>query len=108
MIQVKTRFRLIRRGIRGGAYYCVDSLTKKRTSLDTASEDEARQIVEAKNRAEQQPLLNVQIAKAYLAGVDARISTRTWKEAIDNRLKVISRCRNLRADGFGRDRLEVF
>jgi hypothetical protein len=33
----------------------------------TASEDEAIQIVQAKNQAECQPILNLQIAKAYLA-----------------------------------------
>ncbi len=32
---MKTRFRLICRGIRGGAYYCVDTRTGKRTSLQT-------------------------------------------------------------------------
>jgi len=32
---MKTRYRLIRRGIRGGAFYCVDNMTGKRTSLHT-------------------------------------------------------------------------
>ena len=63
---MKTRCRLIRRGVRGGGFYCVDNKTGKRTSLRTGSEDEARQIVEAKNQAERQPMLNHQIAKAYL------------------------------------------
>ena len=58
---MKTRYRLIRRGVRGGGFYCVDSVTGKRTSLRTGSEDEARQIVEAKNQAERQPVLNLQI-----------------------------------------------
>jgi hypothetical protein len=30
---MKARYRLIRRGTRGGAYYCVDTKTGKRTSL---------------------------------------------------------------------------
>src|SRR6266480_761205 len=80
---MKTRYRLIRRGVRGGAFYCVDNNTGKRTSLRTGSEDEARQIVEAKNQAERQPVLNLQIAKAYLAGTDNGITTRTWQHAID-------------------------
>jgi DUF2075 family protein len=29
---MKTRYRLIRRGIRGNAFYCVDTQTGKRTS----------------------------------------------------------------------------
>ena len=56
--------------------------TGKRTSLGTANEDDARQIIEAKNHAERQPVLNLQIAKAYLAGTDNGITTRTWQQAM--------------------------
>jgi integrase len=80
---MKTRYRLTRRGIRGDKFYCVDKTTGKRTSLHTADEDEARQIVEARNQSERQPVLNLQIAKAYLAGTDNGIATRTWRNAID-------------------------
>jgi len=48
----------------------VDTTTGKRISLRTANEEAARQIVEAKNQSERQPVLNLQIAKAYLAGTD--------------------------------------
>jgi len=44
----------------------VDTKTGKRTSLQTGSKDEARQIVEARNQAERQPFINLQIAHAYL------------------------------------------
>ena len=81
---MKTRFRLTCRGIRGGMFYCVDNATGKRTSLQTTNPDEARQIVEAKNQAERQPVLNLQIAKAYLAGTDNGITTRTWRQALDS------------------------
>jgi integrase len=80
---MKTRYRLIRRGNRSGAFYCVDTETGRRTSLGIISEDEARQIVEAKNQARRQPMLNLQIAKAYLAGTDTAITTRTWQRAIE-------------------------
>src|SRR5215469_13357385 len=80
---MKTRYRLICRGSRSGKFYCVDTVTGKRTSLHTASEDEARQIVEAKNNSQRQPVLNLQIAKAYLAGSDNGITTRTWQHAIE-------------------------
>jgi hypothetical protein len=53
--KMPTRYRLIRRGIRNGVFYCVDSKTGKRTSLQTSKKDEARQVVEAKNQAERQP-----------------------------------------------------
>src|SRR5208337_1314515 len=62
----------------------VDKTTGKRTSLQTTDADEARHIVEAKNQAERQPVLNLQIAKAYLAGTDNGIATRTWQNALDS------------------------
>ncbi len=37
----------MRRGVRSNAFYCVDTVTGKRTSLRTGDEEEARQIVEA-------------------------------------------------------------
>jgi integrase len=80
---MKTRYRLIRRGNRSGAFYCVDTETGKRSSLGAISEGDARQIVEAKNQARRQPMLNLQIAKAYLAGTDTVITTRTWQQAIE-------------------------
>jgi hypothetical protein len=63
-------------------FYCVDKTTGNRTSLDTTDRDEAQQIVEARNNSERQPVLNLQIAKAYLAGSDNGIATRTWQQAI--------------------------
>ena len=80
---MKTRYRLIRRGNRGGAFYCVDTKTGKRTSLGTSNADEAQQIIQAKNKAERQPVLNLQIAKAYFVGSDYGITTRTWQHAME-------------------------
>jgi integrase len=80
---MKTRFRLIHRGERGNKFYCVDSETGKRFSLQTKDRDAAEQIVLAKNQALRQPALNLQIAKAYLAGTDNGVSTRTWQIAIE-------------------------
>ena len=78
-----TRYRLIRRGVRGGVFYCVDNKTGKRTSLQTGKKDEARQVVEAKNQAERQPFINLQIARAYLMASDSTISTRTWQTVME-------------------------
>jgi integrase len=78
---MKTRYRLIRRGIRGNGFYCVDTHTRRRTSLHTTDEEVAAQLVEAKNISERQPNLNLQIAKAYLAGTDNGMDTRTWQDA---------------------------
>ena len=80
---METRYRLFRRGVRGGTFYCVDTKTGKRASLRTGNEDEACQIVAAKNQALRQPMLNMQIAKAYLYGTENGIATRTWQQALD-------------------------
>jgi hypothetical protein len=77
MKSMKTRYRLTHRGSRGGMFYCVDKTTGQRTSLHTTNKDEAQQLIEAKNNSERQPVLNLHIAKAYLAGTDNGIATRT-------------------------------
>jgi len=81
---VKTRYRLIRRGSRGGAFYCVDTKTGKRSSLGVVTKDEAHQIIEAKNQALRQPHLNLHIARAYLTGTDSGVATRTWQDALNH------------------------
>jgi integrase len=80
---MKTRFRLIHRGERGSTFYCVDAETGKRFSLKTKDRDTAKQIILAKNQALRQPSLNLQIAKAYLAGTDSGVATRTWQIALN-------------------------
>ena len=84
MNNMKTRYRLTHRGIRGGMFYCIDSETGQRCSLKTKDRDVAEQIVLAKNQALRQPALNLQIAKAYLAGTDNGVNTRTWLNAIES------------------------
>jgi hypothetical protein len=80
---MNARYRLIYRGLRGGMFYCVDKQTGKRESLGTRNEDEAKQLIEARNIAERQPTLNMQIAKAYIAGSDSGVNSRTWRNAMD-------------------------
>jgi integrase len=87
---MKTRYRLIRRGSRGGKFYCKDTATGKRTSLNTTSEDEAQQIIDAKNNSQRQPLLNLQIAKAYLMGTDNGFSARTWQKVFEEIIRTKS------------------
>jgi hypothetical protein len=54
-----------------------------RDHCSTTDEDVATQIVLAKNQALRQPALNLQIAKAYLAGSDSGVATRTWQQALE-------------------------
>ena len=61
----------------------MDTLTGKRRSLGASDRDAAEQIVLAKNQALRQPVLNLQIARAYLAGSDSGVATRTWAMALE-------------------------
>lgn len=80
---MKTRFRLMRRGLRGDIYYCVDTQTGQRVSLHTANEEDARQLVEAKNQAVRQSGMNLQIAQVYLQHGDPAMASRTWQNVMD-------------------------
>lgn len=80
---MKTRYRLIRRGNRGGNFYCIDSETGKRTSLDTVDPAHARRLIDARNESERLPMLNLQIARAYLMGGHSDMLKRTWGTALE-------------------------
>jgi hypothetical protein len=71
---MKQYFRLFRRG--WGTYYCEDTQTSKQESLKTKVKAEAIRIIAAKNEAHYQPLMNLQIARAYMA-MENRHKT-TW------------------------------
>jgi len=79
---MKRRFILYRRK-RGGMFYVEDTETHKQESTGTRNRAEATALLNARNEAVRQPQLNRQIAKAYLAGTDSGISTRTWQDAFN-------------------------
>jgi hypothetical protein len=81
---MKKRYRLIRRGTRGDIYHWVDSQTGSTTSLGKISADEAEQILQYKNTVLRQPMLKLQIARAYLAGTDSDFTSRSWVTAISS------------------------
>ena len=79
---MKRRFILYRRKL-GGTFYLEDTETRKQESLGTKDRAEATALLNARNESVRQPQLNLQIAKAYLAGSDSGVSTRTWQNALD-------------------------
>ncbi len=60
---MKQRFLIHRRG---QTYYCEDTDTGKQASLRTKDRCTALRFVNAKNEAQLQPAINLQIARAYL------------------------------------------
>ena len=88
---MKTKFNLFRRS---GVFYIEDTATGKQTSLRTKDETEARSLLNARNEATRQPVLNLQIARAYLTASDPAFVERTWAtvmEQLQNRGKDSSR-----------------
>ena len=79
---MKRRFIIYRRKL-GGVFYIEDTKTRKQESLGTKDRAEATSLLNARNESVRQPQLNLQIAKAYLAGTDSGVSTRTWQNAFD-------------------------
>ncbi len=77
---MKRRFILYRRK-RGGMFYLEDTETHKQETTGTRNRAEATALLNARNESFRQPQLNLQIAKAYLAGTDAGLSKRTWQDA---------------------------
>jgi hypothetical protein len=79
---MKRRYILYRRK-RGGMFYLEDTETRKQESTGTRNRAEATSLLNARNESIRQPQLNLQIAKAYLAGTDSGVATRTWQQALD-------------------------
>jgi integrase len=73
---MKPKYTLFRRGT---VYYSQDSATGKQTSLRTKDETEARSLLNARNEAQRQPVLNLHLARAYLTASDPAFVERTWQ-----------------------------
>jgi integrase len=78
---MKQRYHSFRR--ENGIYYSLDTLTKKRNSLNTADPEEARRFLNALNEACKQPAVNLQIAQVYLQHSDPDFAKRTWQHVMD-------------------------
>jgi len=77
---MQNRFTIFRRG---QVFYCEDRQTGQQTSLRTRNQNEAKKIVQAKNESVHQPLMNLVLAKTYLAAQDPRLITRTWADVMN-------------------------
>src|ERR1700733_4233427 len=76
---MQNRFTMFRRGT---MFYCEDRTTGQQKSLQTTDKAEAQKIVQAKNDAVNQPLMNLVMAKTYLAAKDPKLITRTWADVM--------------------------
>ncbi len=76
---MQNRFTLFRRG---SVFYYEDQTTGQQKSLRTRIESEARQLIVAKNESVRQPLMNLVMAKTYLAAQDPKLVSRTWADVM--------------------------
>jgi hypothetical protein len=74
---MKTRYILYRRD--NGVFYTEDTASGKQSSLRTRDETEAKSLLNAKNEAQRQPVLNLHLARAYLTASDPAFVERTWQ-----------------------------
>lgn len=74
---MKSRLRLFRRS--NGTYFCEDRETGLQQSLRTRDKHEAERLLHAKNEAQENPGVSLQIAKAYIAAADPQLAKRTWR-----------------------------
>ncbi len=61
-MSVKNKFRMFRRG---EVFWVQDNETGKQETLRTKDRFEAERLLNAKNEAHRQPVINLQIARAY-------------------------------------------
>lgn len=73
---------------RGNVYWAQNNETGKQESLGTRIRSEAERLLNAKNEAHRQPVINLQIARAYLMVSDPQAATRTWQSVMDEIVKL--------------------
>ena len=78
---MKQRYTVFRR--ENGIYYSLDTVTRKRNSLNTTDREEAKRFLNALNEACKQPAINLQIAQVYLQHSDPDFAKRTWQHVMD-------------------------
>jgi integrase len=77
---MKSVYRLYRRQ---GVFCSFHVATGKRESLHTRDEREAKTLLAAKLEAARQPVLNLKMARVYLAGSAPKASDRTWADVLE-------------------------
>ena len=82
---MKPKYRMFRRG---QVFWCQDNHTGRQESLQTKDRTVAERLLYARNEAHQQPIINLQIARAYLLVSDPQIGKRSWQDVMDELVKL--------------------
>lgn len=70
-----------------GYYYAENIITHKQQSLKTNIRSEALRLIAGLNESNLNPILNKQLARAYLSACDPKISIITWQEVFEHIIK---------------------
>ncbi len=73
---------------RGRVFWAQDNETGKQETLRTRERVVAERLLHAKNEAHLQPVINMQIARAYLMVGDPQSAKRTWQDVMDEIVKL--------------------
>jgi hypothetical protein len=66
-----------------GVFYWQENNSKKQGTLRTTDKREAAQLLNAMNESHRQPIINLNLARAYLAAHDPKMAQRTWQAVMD-------------------------
>jgi integrase len=78
--EVQQKYRLYRR--HNGRFYWQENNSKRQGALRTSDRREAQTLLNAMNESQRQPILNLSLARTYLAAHDPKMVTRTWREVM--------------------------
>lgn len=67
-----------------GTYYACDNETGNSITLKMRVRAEADRTVHAMNESENQPAMNLSLARVYLNGADPKLGTRTWQDVMEH------------------------
>lgn len=74
--------------LRGTVYWIQDNDTGKQQTLRTKDRTEAERLFNARNEAHRQPIINLQIARAYLMVGDPEAAQRKWSDVMAEIVKL--------------------
>jgi hypothetical protein len=80
-----TDFRIFKKA--SGIFFIQDRATGRQESLRTRDKREAERLLNARNDAAAQPLLNIRLARTYFSTADPDIANRTWSHVIEQIIK---------------------
>jgi hypothetical protein len=81
---MRNKYRMFRRGT---VYWIQDNDTGRQETLRTKDPQEAKRLFAARNEAHRQPIINMQIARAYLMVGNPEAPSRTWQNVIEAIIK---------------------